>query len=168
MAWMNGVKVLGVLALLLGVHPVLAFAVVGFGAAAYAPAKYGLITEMVPPEQLVAANGWVEVSVVCAALLGTVLGGVLVSPWLLGCAAGRWLPAPGCEALRCVDASALSALAARAAGGLRAGRRCSTSACPTAARATRAAASTRWRCCATSGAPTGRCGATATAACRWP
>lgn len=83
MAWMNGVKVLGGLALLAGCHPVLAFAVIGFGAAAYAPAKYGLITEMVPMHRLVAANGWVEVSIVCAALLGTVLGGVLVSPGLL-------------------------------------------------------------------------------------
>jgi LPLT family lysophospholipid transporter-like MFS transporter len=84
MAWMNAVKAFGVLALLAGVQPVLAFVVVGFGAAAYAPAKYGLITELVPPERLVAANGWLEVSVVCAALLGTVLGGCLVSPWLLG------------------------------------------------------------------------------------
>ena len=83
MAVMNGVKVLGVLALLGGLHPLLAFTVIGFGAAAYAPAKYGLITEMVPAEQLVRANGWIEVSVVCAALLGTVLGGALVSPWLL-------------------------------------------------------------------------------------
>lgn len=80
MAWMNGVKVLGVLALLAGVHPVAAFVVVGFGAAAYAPAKYGLVTELVAPRQLVAANGWLEVTVVCAVLLGTVLGGVLVSP----------------------------------------------------------------------------------------
>jgi MFS family permease len=94
MAVMNGVKVIGVFGLLLGWHPVLAFTVVGFGAAAYAPAKYGLLTEIVPPRQLVAANGWVEVSVVCAALLGTVLGGLLVSPWLLGLAAGAegWLP----------------------------------------------------------------------------
>ncbi|MEY2686544.1 MAG: hypothetical protein RL375_742, partial [Pseudomonadota bacterium] len=84
MAWMNGVKVVGVWALLAGLHPVAAFVIVGFGAAAYAPAKYGLITELVDADQLVAANGWVEVSVVCAALLGTVLGGVLVSPWLLG------------------------------------------------------------------------------------
>ena len=84
MAWMNAVKAVGVLALLAGVQPVAAFVVVGFGAAAYAPAKYGLITELVPPERLVAANGWLEVSVVCAALLGTVLGGGLVSPWLLG------------------------------------------------------------------------------------
>lgn len=84
MACMNAVKALGVLALLAGAQPVLAFAIVGFGAAAYAPCKYGLITELVPMERLVAANGWLEVSVVCAALLGTVLGGALVSPWLLG------------------------------------------------------------------------------------
>ncbi len=83
MAWMNGVKVLGVVALLTGMHPVAAFAVVGFGAAAYAPAKYGLITELVPATSLVAANGWLEVTVVCAALLGAVLGGVLISPLLL-------------------------------------------------------------------------------------
>jgi MFS family permease len=86
MAWMNGVKVLGVLGLLAGVHPVAAFAVIGFGAAAYAPAKYGLITEMVGPQRLVAANGWLEVTVVCAALFGTVLGGWLVSPGWLGSA----------------------------------------------------------------------------------
>ena len=79
MAWMNGVKVLGVLALLTGLHPVAAFVVVGLGAAAYAPAKYGLITELVAPQRLVAANGWLEVTVVCAALLGAVLGGWLVS-----------------------------------------------------------------------------------------
>lgn len=79
MAWMNGVKVLGVIALLMGLHPALAFAIVGLGAAAYAPAKYGLITELVRPHQLVAANGWIEVSVVCAALFGTGLGGLLVS-----------------------------------------------------------------------------------------
>jgi LPLT family lysophospholipid transporter-like MFS transporter len=84
MACMNAVKAIGVLALLAGVQPVLAFVIVGFGAAAYAPCKYGLITELVPMDRLVAANGWLEVSVVCAALLGTVLGGALVSPWLLG------------------------------------------------------------------------------------
>ncbi|MBX3607339.1 MAG: lysophospholipid transporter LplT [Piscinibacter sp.] len=78
MAWMNGVKVAGVVALLAGVPPVLAFVVVGFGAAAYAPAKYGLVTEIVPAAKLVEANGWIEVSVVLAALLGTVLGGLLV------------------------------------------------------------------------------------------
>jgi len=82
MAWMNGVKLLGVIGLLCGLNPMLAFAAVGFGAAAYAPAKYGLVTEMVPARLLVAANGWLEVTVVCAVLLGTVLGGALVSPGL--------------------------------------------------------------------------------------
>ena len=107
MAWMNGVKVLGALALLAGTHPLLAFAVIGFGAAAYAPAKYGLITELVDNHQLVAANGWLEVSIVCAVLLGTVLGGVLVSPGVLGShffESGRmWL-----DGLPAVQAGALS------------------------------------------------------------
>jgi MFS family permease len=77
---MNALKVLGVALLLVGCNPLLAFAVIGIGAAAYAPAKYGLVTEMVRPAQLVAANGWIEVSTVCAVLLGAVLGGGLVSP----------------------------------------------------------------------------------------
>ena len=77
---MNALKVLGVAALLMGLNPLLAFAVIGIGAAAYAPAKYGLVTELVPPRLLVAANGWIEVSTVCAILLGAVLGGLLVSP----------------------------------------------------------------------------------------
>lgn len=80
MAVMNGAKTIGVVLLAFDVHPLLAFAVVGFGAAAYAPAKYGLVTEIVGPARLVAANAWLEVSVVGAALLGTVLGGMLVSP----------------------------------------------------------------------------------------
>lgn len=83
MAWMNALKIGGACALLAGLHPVLAYAVVGLGAAAYAPAKYGLVTELVAPRQLVAANGWLEVSVVCAVLLGTAAGGFLVSPWWL-------------------------------------------------------------------------------------
>jgi LPLT family lysophospholipid transporter-like MFS transporter len=84
MAAMNLVKMAGVLLLVAGVHPVAGLAVVGIGAAAYAPAKYGLVTEIVGPGSLVAANGWLEVTVVCAALFGAVLGGGLVSPWLLG------------------------------------------------------------------------------------
>ena len=83
MAWMNAVKIAGVLALIAGVHPVTAFLVVGLGAAAYAPAKYGLATELVRSDQLVAANAWIETAAVCAVLLGTGLGGFLVSPWLL-------------------------------------------------------------------------------------
>jgi len=95
MTAMNLVKFTGVTLLLSGANPLLAFAVVGFGAAAYAPAKYGLVTEMVGPRQLVAANGWIEVSVVCAALLGTVAGGLLVADGLRGASAsvalGQWL-----------------------------------------------------------------------------
>jgi LPLT family lysophospholipid transporter-like MFS transporter len=88
MAWMNAVKICGVVALLLGLHPVTAFLIVGLGAAAYAPAKYGLATELVRPDQLVAANAWIEIAAVCAVLLGTGLGGFLVSPWLLAHANG--------------------------------------------------------------------------------
>ena len=57
----------------------LAYAVVGFGAAAYSPAKYGILTELLPPQQLVAANGWIEGTTVGSIILGTVLGGALVS-----------------------------------------------------------------------------------------
>jgi MFS family permease len=88
---MNALKVIGVLALLVGLNPLLAFAVIGVGAAGYAPAKYGLVTEMVPPGRLVAANSWIEVSTVCAVLMGCVLGGALVSPWAAS-AAVRWVP----------------------------------------------------------------------------
>jgi len=79
MACMNGIKIVGVCALLLGLNPLVAFAIAGLGAAAYAPAKHGLITEIVGPDHLVKANGWLETSIVCAALLGAVLGGVLVN-----------------------------------------------------------------------------------------
>lgn len=79
MAWMNGLKLAGLALILLGVHPLLGFAIVGVAASAYAPAKYGLITELVPATQLVRANAWIEVSVVLAALAGTVVGGGLVS-----------------------------------------------------------------------------------------
>jgi hypothetical protein len=58
----------------------LAYAIVGFGAAAYSPAKYGILTELLPPEKLVAANGWIEGLTVCSIISGTVLGGVLISP----------------------------------------------------------------------------------------
>ena len=81
MSWMNGLKAVGVGAMVLGLDPLVAFAVVGVAAACYAPAKYGLITEIVPASRLVAANGWSEVSVVCSVLLGTLVGGLLVSPW---------------------------------------------------------------------------------------
>ena len=58
----------------------LAYAVVGLGAAAYSPAKYGILTELLPPEQLVVANGWIEGLTVGSIVLGTVLGGILIGP----------------------------------------------------------------------------------------
>ena len=90
MAAMNLVKMLGLGLLAWGLHPVAALTVVGLGAAAYAPAKYGLITELAEPEALVKANGWIEISVVSAALLGAVLGGALVSPAWLGSTPAAW------------------------------------------------------------------------------
>ena len=91
MLWTTVLKGAGVASILFGVHPVAAFCVVGFGAAAYAPAKYGLITELVGARRLVAANGWIEVTVVGAVLLGTALGGALANPVWLRASAG-WAP----------------------------------------------------------------------------
>jgi MFS family permease len=67
----------------LQVHPLIAYAVVGFGAAAYSPAKYGILTELLPPEKLVAANAWIEGLTVMSIIAGTVLGGALVSDKLI-------------------------------------------------------------------------------------
>ena len=78
MAWMNALKLSGVVCMLMGGHPVLAFAAIGLAASAYAPAKYGLVTESVPSRWLVRANAWLEVSVVLSVILGAALGGVLV------------------------------------------------------------------------------------------
>ena len=83
----NTIKVAGCAMLFFTVHPLLAYAVVGFGAAAYSPAKYGILTELLPPEKLVAANGWIEGTTVGSIILGTMVGGALISPaistWLL-------------------------------------------------------------------------------------
>jgi MFS family permease len=76
----NSIKVVGCALMFLAVHPLLAYAVVGLGAAAYSPAKYGILTELLPPERLVAANGWIEGTTVGSIILGTVLGGALISP----------------------------------------------------------------------------------------
>ena len=76
----NAIKVVGCILMFFSVHPLLAYAVVGFGAAAYSPAKYGILTELLPPEQLVAANGWIEGTTVGSIILGTVIGGALISP----------------------------------------------------------------------------------------
>jgi MFS family permease len=76
----NTIKVIGCITMLVGAHPLLAYGIVGFGAAAYSPAKYGILTELLPPDRLVAANGWIEGTTVGSIILGTVLGGALISP----------------------------------------------------------------------------------------
>jgi len=76
----NIIKVFGCALMFFTVHPLISYAVVGFGAAVYSPAKYGILTELLPPEKLVPANGWIEGLTVMSIILGTVLGGTLVSP----------------------------------------------------------------------------------------
>lgn len=75
---MNLLKLLAVILLWTGTHPMLAFALTGFAASVYAPAKYGLLTETVPVTGLVKANAFLEVSVVLAVLWGVVLGAWLM------------------------------------------------------------------------------------------
>jgi LPLT family lysophospholipid transporter-like MFS transporter len=74
----NSIKVVGCLAMLFSAHPLLAYAVVGLGAAAYSPAKYGILTELLPASQLVKANGWIEGLTIASIILGVLLGGQLV------------------------------------------------------------------------------------------
>ncbi|GHT92112.1 lysophospholipid transporter LplT [Betaproteobacteria bacterium] len=74
----NTIKIGGCLMLFLGIHPLVSYAVIGFGAAAYSPAKYGILTEYLPHRLLVVANGWIEGLTMGAIILGTVLGGILV------------------------------------------------------------------------------------------
>ncbi|MDM0046616.1 lysophospholipid transporter LplT [Variovorax dokdonensis] len=75
----NAIKVVGCLMMLFGSHPLLSYAVVGLGAAAYSPAKYGILTELLPASQLVKANGWIEGLTIASIILGIVLGGTLVA-----------------------------------------------------------------------------------------
>lgn len=76
----NTIKIAGCSLMFFGVHPLAAYAVVGLGAAAYSPAKYGILTEYLPSRLLVVANGWIEGLTVGAIILGTLVGGVLIKP----------------------------------------------------------------------------------------
>ncbi|MEX3813355.1 lysophospholipid transporter LplT [Paraburkholderia sp. BR13439] len=75
----NALKASGCMMMILGVHPMIAYGVVGFGAAAYSPAKYGILTELLPAEKLVRANAWLESATVLSTIVGTMLGGALIS-----------------------------------------------------------------------------------------
>ena len=76
----NTIKIVGCGMMFFTIHPLLAYAVVGLGAAAYSPAKYGILTEYLPHRLLVVANGWIEGLTVCAIILGVVIGGALIQP----------------------------------------------------------------------------------------
>lgn len=81
----NLIKLGGCLLLLTHIHPLIAYALIGCGAAAYSPAKYGILPELVPAERLVVANAWIEISTVASILLGVMLGSYLLD-------AGRNVP----------------------------------------------------------------------------
>ncbi len=74
----NAIKIVGCLLMLFGAHPLLSYAIVGLGAAAYSPAKYGILTELLPNSQLVKANGWIEGLTILSIIFGVVLGGQLL------------------------------------------------------------------------------------------
>jgi MFS family permease len=74
----NTIKIVGCLMMLFGTHPLMAYAIVGLGAAAYSPAKYGILTELLPASQLVKANGWIEGLTIASIILGVLLGGQLL------------------------------------------------------------------------------------------
>lgn len=88
----NGIKIVGCSLMFFGVHPLAAYAVVGLGAAAYSPAKYGILTEYLPPRLLVVANGWIEGLTVGAIILGTLVGGMLIKPTIAHALLGFDLP----------------------------------------------------------------------------
>jgi len=80
MFYSNAIKVAACLMMLWGSHPLIAYAFVGLGAAAYSPAKYGILTELLPTSQLVKANGWIEGLTILSIITGAVLGGQLIGP----------------------------------------------------------------------------------------
>jgi MFS transporter, LPLT family, lysophospholipid transporter len=87
----NGLKLLGALGMCLGVNPFVAYGLVGIGAAAYSPAKYGILGELTGPERLVQANSLIESSTIAAILVGAVAGGMLADwsvPGTLGIVTG--------------------------------------------------------------------------------
>jgi len=148
---MNALKAMGVVALLAGLNPLAAYGLIGVAAAAYAPAKYGLLTELVPPGQLVRANGWIEVSTVCAILFGALLGGALVSA--TAAAWSRlWLPE-----VQALDLAAALLLGVYLLAGL----------LNLGIPATGATRGHRAPCGAPSRVRNGGCGPTPRAACRW-
>lgn len=77
MMFANGLKLLGAASICFGINPFIGYTLVGIGAAAYSPAKYGILGELTTGDKLVKANGLMESSTIAAILLGSVAGGVL-------------------------------------------------------------------------------------------
>ena len=159
----NAIKVVGCLLMLFGLHPLLAYAVVGLGAAAYSPAKYGILTELLPASQLVKANGWIEGLTIASIILGILLGGQLVGHAI----ASRMLSIDFPVIDTGIDTGARSR-DLRADLHLHAGRVVQH---PHPAHRRRDAADarrTRWSWCPISGPATRACGATSWGRSRWP
>lgn len=78
----NNIKLAGCFTMLAGLNPLFAYGIVGLGAAAYSPAKYGILTEYLPPEKLVVANAWMEGATVFAIILGAIIGGLMLNPYM--------------------------------------------------------------------------------------
>lgn len=57
MMFANGLKLLGAASICFGINPFLGYTLVGVGAAAYSPAKYGILGELTTGSKLVKANG---------------------------------------------------------------------------------------------------------------
>jgi LPLT family lysophospholipid transporter-like MFS transporter len=94
MLFANALKLFGAAAMLAGVNPLLSYGLVGAGAAAYSPAKYGILSELVEPEHLVKANGMMEGSTIAAILIGAISGGVLADRSIslaLGCVCAAYV-----------------------------------------------------------------------------
>jgi LPLT family lysophospholipid transporter-like MFS transporter len=88
----NTIKIAGCALMLFNVNPLLAYALVGLGAATYSPAKYGILTEYLPHSKLVVANGWIEGLTVASIILGVMLGGLLIRPGIADALLGIDLP----------------------------------------------------------------------------
>lgn len=103
----NGLKLIGAGCICFGVNPFIGYTLVGIGAAAYSPAKYGILGELTTGDKLVKANGLMESSTIAAILLGSMAGGI----WRTGiswrrsasarwCTPARWLPTCGSRSCR--------------------------------------------------------------------
>ncbi|MBI3560619.1 MAG: lysophospholipid transporter LplT [Gammaproteobacteria bacterium] len=112
----NGLKFFGALGMLVGINPFVAYGLVGVGAAAYSPAKYGILSELTTPAQLVKANSMMEASTITAILAGAILGGTLadwsvpgtlsgvIGCYLLAAAANLFIPKlPAAHPLRSIS-----------------------------------------------------------------